>query len=80
MENKIKESSYSITQFEVIPSRSESDFKDSGVASLPRMTTPRKKKITRNKENGIQKVRFIVQLSFAFLCIWIGVEFYQFIQ
>jgi polyferredoxin len=39
-----------------------------------------KKKIIRNKEKGIQKVRFIVQTLFALLCIWIGVEFYQFIQ
>jgi polyferredoxin len=38
-----------------------------------------KKKIIRNKEKGIQKVRFIVQSLFALLCIWIGVEFYFFI-
>ena len=37
-----------------------------------------KSKIIRNKEKGIQKIRFFVQLLFAFLCIWIGVEFYQF--
>ena len=41
--------------------------------------TPRKK-IIRNKEKGIQKIRFTVQLLFALLCIWIGVEFYQFTQ
>lgn len=39
-----------------------------------------KKKVIRNKEKGIQKVRFVVQTLFALLCIWIGVEFYQFIQ
>ena len=44
------------------------------------MTTPKKKKIIKNKEKGIQKFRFIVQTLFALLCIWIGVEFYQFTQ
>lgn len=46
------------------------------------MTTGNKvnKKIIRNKEKGIQKIRFIVQSLFVLLCIWIGVEFYQFIQ
>jgi polyferredoxin len=39
-----------------------------------------KKKIVRNKEQGIQNFRFIVQTLFAVLCIWIGVEFYQFLQ
>jgi polyferredoxin len=38
------------------------------------------KKIIKNKEKGIQKIRFIVQTLFALLCIWIGVEFYQFIH
>ncbi|MDZ7624687.1 MAG: 4Fe-4S binding protein [Ignavibacteriaceae bacterium] len=38
------------------------------------------KKVIRNKEKGIQKIRFIVQTLFALLCIWIGVEFYQFLQ
>jgi polyferredoxin len=42
--------------------------------------TKKKKKIIRNKEKGIQKIRFIVQTMFALLCIWIGVEFYQFIH
>ncbi len=37
-------------------------------------------KIIRNDEKGIQKTRFIVQSLFAALCIWIGVEFYFFIQ
>jgi polyferredoxin len=40
----------------------------------------KKKKIIKNKEKGIQKIRFIVQTLFALLCIWIGVEFYQFLQ
>ena len=39
-----------------------------------------KKKIIKNKEKGIQKIRFVVQALFVLLCIWIGVEFYQFIQ
>jgi polyferredoxin len=39
-----------------------------------------RKKVIRNREKGIQKIRFIVQLLFALLCIWIGVEFYHFIQ
>jgi len=37
-----------------------------------------KKNIVRNKEKGIQKIRFVVQTLFALLCIWIGIEFYQF--
>jgi|WetSurMetagenome_2_1015567.scaffolds.fasta_scaffold47555_3 polyferredoxin len=68
----------------VIPACLESDGTDSGVASLPRMTTDKnvepKKKIIRNKEKGIQKIRFAVQTLFALLCIWIGVEFYQFLH
>ena len=40
----------------------------------------KKKKIIRNKEKGIQKIRFIVQTLFALLCIWIGMEFYQFVH
>lgn len=39
-----------------------------------------KKKIIRNDKKGIQKTRFIIQALFAFLCIWIGVEFYFFNQ
>ena len=39
-----------------------------------------KKIINRNKEKGIQKYRFVIQTLFAVLCIWIGVEFYFFIQ
>lgn len=59
----------------------ESDRVDSGLVPLARMKMPKqKKKIIRNNEKGIQKVRFIVQSVFALLCIWIGVEFYQFIQ
>jgi len=81
MENIMEQNvSYRTVQIEFIPTRSESDFTDSGVASLPRMTNSKKKKIIRNKEKGIQKIRFIVQTVFALLCIWIGVEFYQFIH
>jgi polyferredoxin len=39
-----------------------------------------KKKITRNTEKPVQKYRFIIQSAFALLCIWIGIEFYMFIQ
>lgn len=39
-----------------------------------------KTKIIRNDEKGIQKTRFIVQSLFTALCVWIGVEFYFFIQ
>jgi len=39
-----------------------------------------KNKITRNGENPIQKYRFLVQILFALLCIWIGVEFYLFVR
>ena len=37
-------------------------------------------KYVKNTEKPIQKIRFAVQLAFALLCIWIGVEFYQFIS
>ena len=45
----------------------ESDGTDSGIALLSGMTNdrPKNKKIIRNKEKGIQKIRFIVQLLFA---------------
>lgn len=36
------------------------------------------KKIIRNDEKGIQKIRFIIQSAFALLCVWIGIEFYLF--
>jgi polyferredoxin len=36
-------------------------------------------KIVKNTEKPIQKIRFIVQTIFALLCIWIGVEFSQFV-
>jgi polyferredoxin len=35
-------------------------------------------KIIKNTEKPIQKYRFYIQTAFAALCIWIGVEFYQF--
>jgi len=34
-----------------------------------------KTKIIRNKEKPIQNYRFIIQSSFALLCVWIGIEF-----
>ncbi len=39
-----------------------------------------KKKIIRNREKPIQKYRFIVQILFALLCVWIGVEMYLFVH
>ncbi len=39
-----------------------------------------KKKIIRNTEKPIQKYRFIIQSAFVGLCIWIGIEFYLFMQ
>ncbi|MGE5499268.1 MAG: 4Fe-4S binding protein, partial [Syntrophothermus sp.] len=39
-----------------------------------------KKKVVRNTEKGIQKYRFYIQSAFALLCIWIGVEFYLFVN
>jgi polyferredoxin len=38
------------------------------------------KKIIKNTERPIQKYRLIIQTVFALLCIWIGVEFYLFVQ
>ncbi len=35
-------------------------------------------KYIKNNENSIQKVRFTVQVVFALLCIWIGIEFWLF--
>ena len=40
----------------------------------------RKKKIIKNKKKPVQKHRFIVQALFTLLCIWIGIEFFFFIQ
>jgi len=40
----------------------------------------KKNKVIRNSEKPIQKYRFWVQSTFALLCIWIGVEFYFFIE
>ncbi|MGB5287628.1 MAG: 4Fe-4S binding protein [Ignavibacteriaceae bacterium] len=44
------------------------------------VTDAQKKKIIKNKQKPIQKYRFIVQLLFTLLCIWIGIEFFFFIQ
>ncbi|MEJ5351920.1 MAG: 4Fe-4S binding protein [Melioribacteraceae bacterium] len=37
-------------------------------------------KIIKNTEEPIQKYRFLIQLLFALLCIWIGVEFTIFVK
>ncbi len=39
-----------------------------------------KKKIIKNVDKPIQKYRFMVQTGFILLCIWIGVEFYLFVN
>jgi polyferredoxin len=75
MENLIEEkeetSPVILNSFQDLPSEERSRIKFG-------MTN--KKKIIKNKEKGIQKIRFIVQILFALLCIWIGGEFYQFTQ
>ncbi len=40
----------------------------------------KKQKFDRNKEKPIQKYRFLVQAVFAIICIWIGFEFYLFVN
>ncbi len=37
-------------------------------------------KYVKNIDKPIQKIRFAVQVTFALLCIWIGIEFSQFIS
>ncbi|MCX7797229.1 MAG: 4Fe-4S binding protein [Melioribacter sp.] len=37
-------------------------------------------KINKNNEKPIQKYRFIIQSTFALLCIWIGIEFTIFVK
>lgn len=37
-------------------------------------------KYIKNEQKSIQKYRFAVQAAFALLCIWIGAEFYFFMQ
>lgn len=37
-------------------------------------------KYIKNTDKPIQKLRFAVQVAFTLLCIWIGIEFYQFIS
>jgi polyferredoxin len=39
-----------------------------------------KEKLVKNTEKPIQKYRFIIQVLFVMLCIWIGIEFYFFIN
>jgi len=39
-----------------------------------------KNKIIRNTEKPVQKIRFIIQSFFALLCVWIGINFYQFVH
>lgn len=39
-----------------------------------------KKKILKNSAKKIQPSRFFIQSAFALLCIWIGIEFYLFVN
>lgn len=39
-----------------------------------------KKRIIRNTESKVQKYRFMVQSIFALLCLWIGIDFFMFVQ
>ena len=34
----------------------------------------------KNKTKSVQKFRFVIQIIFALLCIWIGIEFSQFVK
>lgn len=38
------------------------------------------RKIIRNDEKKIQSWRFLVQTLFVLLSVWIGIEFYLFVQ
>ena len=68
-----------------LPDGKAGSFQDPPLEKRSRINPPapdgiKPKKIIRNKEKGIQKIRFIVQTLFALLCIWIGIEFYQFVH
>jgi polyferredoxin len=82
MENLIQEKEISTPVILNLPDGKAGSFQD-----LPNKARSRnkfginpKKKIIKNEEKGIQNFRFIVQGLFAILCVWIGVEFYQFLQ
>ncbi|MCL5029797.1 MAG: 4Fe-4S binding protein [Bacteroidetes bacterium] len=55
---------------------------DKNIRNMPNEVKSRnagkEKKIVRNLERPIQKYRFLIQSSFALLCIWIGYDFYRF--
>lgn len=36
--------------------------------------------VQRNRSGSLQKYRLIIQIAFALLCIWIGIEFYFFVR
>jgi polyferredoxin len=40
----------------------------------------KKQKVERNVEMPIQRYRFIIQIIFAIICIWIGIEFSLFVK
>jgi polyferredoxin len=44
------------------------------------MSAKIKTKVIKNRERPIQKYRFAIQVLFALICIWIGVEFYLFAE
>ncbi len=39
-----------------------------------------KKKYRKNRQKPIQTIRFWIQVAFVLLCLWIGVEFYYFVN
>ena len=45
-----------------------------------RLSGDRKTQIRRNTEKPIQKYRLVIQIAFALLCVWIGVEFHYFVK
>ncbi|MFH1686715.1 MAG: 4Fe-4S binding protein [bacterium] len=47
---------------------------------VARADTIRAKKPLKNTQPSVQKIRLAVQIAFAGLCLWIGVEFHQFVK
>lgn len=43
-------------------------------------TNPEQQVITRNRAKPIQNCRLAIQIAFALLCVWIGIEFHFFVR
>ena len=54
------------------------EFDDNGDGTSP--STSAKPKVIRNRQSHIQKWRLAVQIGFALLCVWIGVEMHLFVK